>query len=238
VDTKATVRPPGETDGAGQHLGRLHPLVDEHQDLAVSSQHAGKLGRRRLVGDEPDRRLVRRERRLGVAVIPQRPAEPLLRDPLAHGVPTGERGDRIPAERHRAPAVARKPGCLRDPVEQGGTIHAGDRVGVVHGGPLLERPLAVPLGIGKGVGRGGRIRGAHGCLERPADVARRREVPRKLRPVAGGRRAGSGPSGRQHRSERAVEALPLAGQQVVVGRLLEKRVAEGVVAFGALAGAR
>ena len=47
---------------------------------------------------------------------------------------------------------------------------------------------------------------------------------------------GDGPAARsalgQRLGERAMEPLPLAGQEVVVGGLLEERVAEGVVAVG------
>ena len=179
--------PPRDVDRPRQHLGRLRPVVDEHEDLAVAREHARELGRRRIVRDEPDRRLVRRQRPRRVAVVPQRPPEPLLGDPQPDRVAPGQRDDRLPPQRDRPPAVARKPRGLRDHVEEGRAVHPGDLLGVVHRGPLLERPLAVPLRIGECVGSGRGVRRAHGGLERAADIARRGEVPGELRPVAGRR---------------------------------------------------
>ena len=82
----ARAGPPREVDRAREHLGRLRPVVEEHQDLPVAREHARQLGRRRLLGDERDRVLVRLERRHRFAVVPERAPEPLLRDPLADRV--------------------------------------------------------------------------------------------------------------------------------------------------------
>ena len=61
---------------------------------------------------------------------------------------------------------------------------------------------------------------------------------RELGPVTGGDRPGSGPPLGQRFGERAMQALALARQEVVIGRFLEEGVAKRISALGVDAGPR
>ncbi len=99
--------------------------------------------------------------------------------------------------------------------------------------PQLEGTFVLAACIGEGERGGGRLAGPDRGLEGAAIVAGGRPVVGKFGPVAGGDRpAARSPLG-QRLGECAMESLPLAGQEVVVGRLLEERVPEGVVALAA-----
>ena len=97
--------------------------------------------------------------------------------------------------------------------------------------------FVVSPGVGEGERPRGRLAGPDRGLEGAAVVPGRRPVIGELRPVAGGDRAAARDALRQGLGERAMEPLPLARQEVVVGGLLEQRVAERVVAVGAVAAA-
>ena len=60
----------------------------------------------------------------------------------------------------------------------------------------------------------------------------------KFGPVAGCDRPAARPALGQRLGECAMESLPLAGQEVLVGHLLEERVAEGIVALDRVGGRR
>ena len=75
-----------------------------------------------------------------------------------------------------------------------------------------------------------RVAGPDRGLEGPPVVARGRPVVGQLRPVAGGDGAAPGTPLGERLGEGPMEPLPLAGQEVVVGGLLEQRVTERVVA--------
>ena len=104
---------------------------------------------------------------------------------------------------------------------------AGQRLGLGHAVPQLERPLEQGVRLREGVDPLGRRRGAHGGGERRRLVAGRLPVMGRLRGDEGSGVAGVD-AHLERAGQRGVHLGPLARQQVVVHHLAQQRVAEGV----------
>ncbi len=223
----------GHVDGRPAALDGLGRPVQEHQHLAVAGQDPGALGGRRIGRDDRHGRLDDGHRLGALAVGPERPRQALHAHRALDRVGVvGQGRGRLAVPGDGPPRVAGQPRRTRRPIEQGRPIDAGGRLRVVDRGPQLEGVLGVATGVGEGERIGcGRARPDR-RLERPAVVAGRPPVVGQLGPVAGRRGAlGHGPS-RDLVRDRAMQAQPLAGQQIVVGRLLEQRVAEAIARPG------
>ena len=205
----------------GHHQGRR---VGHHRPDLVRGR---RVGRDRLLDRfrRHPQRLGPRVRRRALQHVERQP----LADPAAQlgvGV-AGRPGQRLadpPQQVHRPGHVAR--GASRGGRGQAepAAAHPGDHGRVVHPVPQRQRLVVVAVRLGRGA--------EPACLVPRAD--RRGERPRHV--VAGQavvRQLGGGPRHvRQQGREPAVEPGPLARQQVVVDRLAQQRVAEGVAVGG------
>ena len=211
-------RPAGGGDGLA--VARL-----QHQRLGLAGQQARALGARIVVGEQREAVLELLERLLLAQQRPQRAVQP------AGQACRASRGRRLVDERERPPRQRDGAGVLVGvQVADGGLldqlelVRAGERGGVGHARPQLERALEERRALAVGLDVHRRPAGAHRGGQRGRLVPGR-EVMVRDRGCAlrAGRRAGLA-----RLREPPVQVGALAGQQVVVHGLAQQRVAERV----------
>ncbi len=219
----------GDLDRRQADVTGLRAPIEQHEQLAVTRQDAclGRRGRllvdRRHGSGRGDECLVR------VSQVPQRSRQLGLQGRGSGRIGGGvHRGDRFAPPSHRPTRVTRQPGGLGGTTEERDPVHARDPLGVLDAGPCVQRLLVVPCRIGEGEVPLGSLAGPDGCLERPKLVAGRRPVERQLRPVPRRRDTRAGVLLGQCLGDGPVQAAALAGQQLLVGGLLEQGVPERV----------
>ena len=192
--------------------------------MALRRQDARRSGDGGSAGSSAPPR--RRQRRVAVARGPQVAAEALVQQPARPA-----RGGRRRVERPRPRAI----GPERSPATCafcGGVVHVrcqvelGAVLGVVDEVPELQRPLEVCAGLREGDTRSAASPASHVGAQRHGQCG---EPPSSGGPARPPRRAlAEARVGAQRPGEGGVQRGALAGQQLVVDRLLQQRVAEGV----------
>ena len=200
----------------------------QHEELRPQAEQQRALRARVVVGQQRQAALERGQRRLGGTEAPAHVGEVL--EQIGGAVGLGGLVDL--RERRLVERLGPRPVVVRGggPAQQRGVVDPGQRLGVGHARPQLQRALVEARGLAVGVHLLGRVARAHGGGE-----------PRRL--VAGGQvvvgdaRREPGVAALllhavlERARERQVQLGVLAGQQVVVDDLAQQRVAEGVVAL-------
>ena len=214
----------GERPGLVGEGGRLGEPAAEHEHLGVAGHGSGARFARRVRRGEPRRAAVRLPGELALPRDPGVAAETLVQQPGPDRVGClVDEADRGLDVRHR-PARLVEAGHAGELGEQVHAIAAGPRLGVGDVVPQLDRALVLRLRLGEGVARRVGIAGRDRRLERARQVVGREPVVGEL-----GRAPGIAPGARlEGPGEGRVQPGPLTGQEVVVDRLLEERVAECV----------
>ena len=216
-------RPAGDADRAV--VARL-----QHQHAAPAAR-AGRRARgsARRRPAAPARARARRPPRPGAAAPTatrcSMPVEPCGAARLGRLV---DERERPLGERDRAREVVGVEVARGGALEQVGLVGAGQRRGVGHAVPQLERALEQrgALAVGLHLHRGDA--GAHGGRQRGRLVARGEVVVRDRGRALGARAARRRGRLLERARQRAVQLGALAGQQVVVHRLAQQRVAQRV----------
>ena len=202
---------------------RDHELLPERSDDACA-----RFGRR--VGrHERDGGLVLDQSIVSRAHVPEEPGQALVKEPRGDRIDFRvDLTERVAHQRQRAIGTPTQLGHARREVRQIHPRHGDTPRRVGHAVPQLERPLAVrerlrervhPLGCSRRIDRG---------RQRPLVVVGREPVARDLAdplglaPVEQRRRID------EQRPEPCMKSGALAGQQIVVDRLLHEGMAEGV----------
>ena len=221
---------PCPAGGVQRLLGRLAGFgvcpAQHEQQLDVPGQDPGPLGRRRLGRDQAHRLLVGGQGAV-VEGQPEAASEPLLQRPGPDRVAGRVHpGQGLPQELDRPRVVVGQMGRGGGPLEQADPVEPGQLGRPRHLRPQLQGALEVPLGLGEGVGALGLGAGLDRGRQGPLGVAGGVPVVGELGGHGGVGAAGPPGMGRDGRGHLAVEAGPLARQQVGVGDLAEQGVAE------------
>ena len=205
----------------------------EHQERHAAAQQLGALGAAIALGQQVEGAAQRGAALLAPAERPlgARQLAEHLRETVGRAVAL-ELGDRQPQQ--LGAAVVVDVGAVRGggADEHVGVRGAGERLGVGHPVPDLQRPLEQPGGLAVGVHAGGGGGRLHAGAQRRRLIAGRAEVVRHPGGDPDVLGAGGG-AALEGAGEREVQLRVLAGEQVVVDDLAQQRVAEAVHAVGA-----
>ena len=218
------VPPGGELERFPRRLDGAHEVRDEHAGAREPGEQR-RAARRIAVADQLERALERREARPGAVEMALR-AGGRLED--RGGAPRvrlrAEAGERRLEQRELAFWIAERAGGLGGAGEHGDAVGAGQRLGVRHLVPQVERAVEQRRHLAVGVHALGGRRGAHRGGQRRRLVARRGEV---MGDGGGGLRAGTVVEMLLQRPRQAQMQLgALGGKQVLLDDLAQERVAE------------
>ena len=215
---------PGHRQRSVGDLARLLEPGAEHQDLGESGKCSRGGCRGRIGRDVVHGGLVRALGELALAGDPGVATQPLVqqRRPGRVGVSIDE-PDRL-LDRGDGAVRVLEAGDACQPPQDLDPVLAETRLGVGDLVPELDRALVLVLRLRERIARLGVLGGGHRCGQRTRQVVGRVPVIRELRGVGHprGRARLEGPG------ERGMEPSPLPGEEIVVDRLLEQRVAEGI----------